>query len=179
MAPSIRFWVGLLISAGVQVAATVWMIGPAWAAVWQQHSDVLRLLLTHPDIVPQPGLMHAASHVYVRLFGVTFGRAAWVAGTAGVFWIAWRMRHAQPHRTFAVAVFGGLLITPHLFTYDLIIVLIPTAVLWACGAMNSSLAAAMYLLPIIPLPVSPFPALAIARLVALRPGQEQSEQEAP
>ena len=59
--------------------------------------------------------------------------ACWLLGAAGVVWLgrrAWA-RHKSPDRRFAVICLVGLVVNPHLYIYDLVLMAVPLACLAA------------------------------------------------
>jgi hypothetical protein len=103
------------------------------ASIWSGYLEKVRILMRMPEAFePKPWQMHNLKGFWLLLFGETHvATGAWllsaVAVTSVILLIAHRTRSADL-RT-AVVVIGTVLLNPHLYIYDLVILMVPVAAL--------------------------------------------------
>lgn len=121
-----RLLTGMLIGASVQIAASI--AGVGWT-VFAEYLRVLATIAQHPDVVQ---LYPAESHSVagqLRLWSApaVLVRAATVVGLAVAVWLTtkvWRSTADQRPR-WAALVIATLVASPHLLTYDLLLLAVP------------------------------------------------------
>ena len=101
----------------------------------REYLVVVQRLATAPDLFEQKlWAMHGLRSAFDLLLGQTrLATACWSLGAAGVVWLgrrAWS-RHESPDVRFAVICLVGLLLNPHLYIYDLVLLAVPLACLAA------------------------------------------------
>jgi hypothetical protein len=123
-----RVALGAAASAAVQAAVTAWWLGP----------DVLRAYVAKvPAILhsaalfePKPWQMHNLKGFWTLLLGSgPFGTAALAVSSIAVAYAVfrtWRATRAADPRV-ASLVLGSVLINPHLYVYDLVVLAVPLA----------------------------------------------------
>lgn len=130
--PSWRLIAGLFLGIVVQCLAIIAVLG---SQVLFDYWDVLWRLMARPEAFePKTWAMHGLrAALELPLGRGTLARTLWVAGVLGTFWLARRawQAHASTEARFAVICFAGLVINPHIYVYDLVLMAVPLACLAA------------------------------------------------
>jgi hypothetical protein len=124
--PGWRLLAGVLCGGLAQVASTLVFAGTApfigyWAALE-------RVLAAPQRFEPKPWQMHSLRGAIELIAGHnSVSLALWVLLAAGVLWLAHRASERASDRRlrFAAIVIAGLLINPHLYVYDLVVLAAP------------------------------------------------------
>ncbi len=104
-----RLGLGLCAGGGILTAICFWMMGPGWVSRYREVLATNELHQASQDyMVSLMGLLHSAPPVVWWLASLLVA--------AGCFFAQSRLGKRE---AFAVALFGGLLIAPHAFLYDL------------------------------------------------------------
>jgi len=155
--PSARLATGLALGAGVQLAMVAAVVG---YGPLREYLGVVQRLATSPDqFEPNLWAMHSLRGAVELAMGQTrLATACWLAVSVGAVWLARRAwaRHASLELRFAVIALVGLLLNPHLYVYDLVLMAVPLACLasWAQqsdGLRNQSVQSLGYALVWLPL----------------------------
>jgi Glycosyltransferase family 87 len=130
--PSWRLLSGLTLGSVLQLGVVVGFVG---TTPLHDYLGVLHRLATSAgQFEPKLWAMHSLRGAFELLLGP--GRPAtvcWLLGGAGVVWLARRawLRHQSPDVRFALIAIVGLLLNPHLYIYDLVLLAVPLACLAA------------------------------------------------
>jgi hypothetical protein len=126
----LRVAAGAIVGAAIQFVAVSLALGPS---IWSAYLDKVRVIVGTPEAFePKPWQMHNLKGFWLLLFGETqLATGAWLLSAAAVtgviLLIGLRTRSADL-RT-AVVVIGTVLLNPHLYIYDLVILLVSIAAL--------------------------------------------------
>jgi hypothetical protein len=162
---------GAVAAAAVQVAVAAILLGPS---VVPDYVDAIGRILGRPAAFePKPWSLHSLRGFWELLLG----RAAWVtwlwaASCAAVAWLARRAwsQHSDPAVRFAIVTLAALLVNPHLYVYDLVLLTVPVACLGAAilrqGGGNPQASALQYSLIWLPL-LSPISSLTRLQLTSV------------
>ena len=127
---NLRLVGGVAVGVGVQVLAATLLLGPD---VWSAYRDKALVLLQSPEIFePKPWQMHNLKGFFRLLLGESSVVAwCWLACIPPVLlavdWI-WRRTGSADVR-FASVVVATVLLNPHLYVYDLVVLLVVFAAL--------------------------------------------------
>lgn len=130
--PSLRLLIGVF--AGISVQAVVVVMAAGGQPLVDFASAVLRLLAEPGAFEPKVWAMHSLRAAIVLVTGSgAVATALWAAGCIAVMWMARRAwtRHESRELRFAAMSIAALLINPHLYIYDLVLVAVPVACLAA------------------------------------------------
>jgi hypothetical protein len=141
LAPGWRLWVGLVCGTLLQILATIAIAGTGpLIAYW---GAVKRIAAMPAAFEPKLWQMHSLRGAVELVAGQ--GRLAfviWIVASLGVLWLARRAyaRLMNPELRFSVIALAGMLLDPHLYVYDLVILLVPLALIasWYTGARRTS-----------------------------------------
>ena len=128
--PSWRLMAGLTLGSVLQLGVVVALVGTT--PLRDYLGVVHRLATSAGQFEPKIWAMHSLRGAVELLLGS--GRLAtvcWLLGGAGVVWLArraWR-RHQSLDLRFALITIVGLLLNPHLYLYDLVLLAVPVACL--------------------------------------------------
>lgn len=130
--PSWRLFAGLAVGAGAQVGLVAAMVG---TALLRDYLEVVqRLAMSAGAFEPKIWAMHSLRGFFQLLLGQTpLATACWLLAAVAVVWLArraWR-RHDSTSVRFALIGLVGLLVNPHLYIYDLVLMAVPLACLAA------------------------------------------------
>ena len=146
--PSWRLIAGLVVGCGLQLALVVTIVG---TTPLRDYLGVLeRLAASAGEFEPKLWAMHSLRGGFELLLGQNrLATACWALGAVGVVWLArraWHRHHAQDVR-FAVLCVVGLLLNPHLYIYDLVLMAVPLACLaaWLVARQDPEDASVKYL----------------------------------
>ena len=126
----LRVAAGAIVGAAIQVVAVSLALGPS---IWSGYLDKVRLIMRMPEAFePKPWQMHNLKGFWLLLLGESqAATGVWLLSAAAVtgviLLIAYRTRSADL-RT-AVVVIGTVLLNPHLYIYDLVILMVAIAAL--------------------------------------------------
>ena len=127
--PRVRLLGGVLAGAGIHAVVFTLVAGPSG---WGGWARVLRLLAANEQVFQNRWQFQSLKGSLA--LWVPRGELYWwtlAAATLVVLLACWRIGRTSDHRvTFAATVLGGLLISPHVYTYD---VLLASAGLYAIG----------------------------------------------
>lgn len=130
--PSWRLVAGLVLGAGLQLALVAATLGTA--LLWDYCRVVARLAASPGAFEPKVWAMHSLRGFFELLFGqTTLATACWLLSAGTVVWLArraWRRQGSSAVR-FALICVVGLLLNPHLYVYDLVLMAVPLACLAA------------------------------------------------
>jgi hypothetical protein len=125
-----RLLTGMLAGASVQIAASI--AGVGWT-VFAEYLHVLTTIAQHPEVVQ---IFPAESHSVagqLRLWSAPAAvvRAGTLAGLTVAVWLATRVWRAtaDPRPRWAALVIAALVASPHLLTYDLLLLAVPLVLL--------------------------------------------------
>jgi hypothetical protein len=145
-----RLLLGIVLSAGLQYGAATLAYGP------DVMTSYVRALAELGDAVQQqtPRLynMHCLRAFWALLVPwPAVARFLYVASAAGVLFLAWRAwrRNADPGLRFAAVMLATVLVSPHLYVYDLLILAPALMVLADRGQLPGVLVALCYALPLL------------------------------
>jgi hypothetical protein len=128
--PSWRLISGLALGAGAQVLLASVVYG--WA-IWFDYLRVIGAITTYVgSFEPKLWAMHSLRGAVLLIAGHSLAATiAWIALAAVAVVLARRAvrRHAAPQVTFASLCLLGMLVNPHLYVYDLVLLAVPLAVL--------------------------------------------------
>ena len=130
--PSLRLLIG--VCTGIAVQATVVVMAAGGQPLVDYASVVLRLLSEPGAFEPKIWAMHSLRAAIVLVAGPgAVATALWAAGCVAVMWMAWRAwtQHESKELRFAILSIAALLVNPHLYIYDLVLVAVPVACLVA------------------------------------------------
>jgi len=134
--PSWRLLAGLAVGAGLQLALVAATLGPA--LLWDYYGVIQRLAVSAGAFEPKIWAMHSLRGFFELLIGRTpLATASWLLSAGAVVWLArraWR-RQGSPAVKYALICVLGLLLNPHLYVYDLVLMAVPLACLaaWLIG----------------------------------------------
>lgn len=132
LAPSWRLAAGLVLGGGIQAAAVVLALG---APLLLEYVEVLgRVMASASRFEPKLHAMHSLRGALELLVGQNpLATGLWVLACLGVVWRARRAWRAHASRTWRFAVLGlaGILLNPHLYVYDLVLLAVPLGCLAA------------------------------------------------
>lgn len=136
LAGGMNGWIllGLGLSVGVQLAAVAWVMGPQ--ALTAYAGTVSGLSAVEHLLEPDPWRMHSM-RALTRLIADPAGDIAWVIGGLIVLMIAvriWRS-DAPVDARYGLVVIATVLVNPHLFAYDAVVLILPF--LWLGGWLAS------------------------------------------
>jgi hypothetical protein len=143
---NLRLAAGVVVGAGIQVAAVAILVGPG---VWADYLDKVAVLLRSPEMFePKPWQMHNIKGFWRLLLGdrdIVF--ALWLASVPPVLLAVdhiWR-RTASADLRIAAVVVATVLLNPHLYIYDLVILAVPFAAIvrWLIDAPDTRSAPAI------------------------------------
>ena len=125
-----RLLTGMLVGASVQVAASI--AGVGWT-VFAEYLHVLTTIAQHPEVVQiYPAESHSVAG-QLRLWSAPAAlvRAGTLAGLTVAVWLATRVWRAtaDPRPRWAALVIAALVASPHLLTYDLLLLAVPLVLL--------------------------------------------------
>jgi glycosyl transferase family 87 len=127
--PSWTLAFGIVAGAAGELLLTGALLG---AGVFWGYLDTVRRVLANPGAFePKAEQIQSLRGFFVALGGDNvFTVALFLIATAAVCWVAARAtrRSATPHQSFAIVVLAGLLVNPHLYVYDLVLLVLPLAV---------------------------------------------------
>jgi hypothetical protein len=130
--PSAPLLAGLVVSAGAQAGAVALFWGPEPLSGYTQ---VMRRLVTMPGAFePKLWAMHNLRAGIELLTGPgLLATALWAASAGSVAWMAWTAwrAHGSADVRFAVASLAALLLNPHLYVYDLVLLAVPLGIVAA------------------------------------------------
>lgn len=129
-----RVLLGLAASAVVQVTAVVWTMG---TQAFMAYLSTLKTLSTVEHLVePDAWRMHSL-RTLTRLMPGTAGDVMWAAASVVVVGLAVRAwRSAAPlHARFGIVVLATVLVNPHLFAYDAVVLVLPF--IWLGGWLEA------------------------------------------
>lgn len=132
LSPSWLLLVGLVGGASAQVLVVLGTLGPG--LLFDYMSVVQRVATSAARFEPKIWAMHSLRGAIELLLGQNrLATVCWVVGAAGVVWLARHAWQRQPLTDvrFAVICLVGLLLNPHLYGYDLILMAVPLACLAA------------------------------------------------
>jgi hypothetical protein len=128
--PSWRLLAGLVLGAGAQILLASAVYG--WA-IWLDYLQVIGTVTTYVgSFQPKLWAMHSLRGAVVLVAGHSAAATlVWVGLVAVAAVLARRAagRGAPPQVTFASVCLLGMLINPHLYVYDLVLLAVPLAVL--------------------------------------------------
>lgn len=130
--PSWRLVAGLALGGGAQLALVASVFGPG--LLRDYLGVVYRVATSAGQFEPKVWAMHSLRGALELVLGQTrLATALWLLGAAGVVWLARRAwpRHQSPDVRFALICLAGLLLNPHLYIYDLVLMAVPLACLAA------------------------------------------------
>lgn len=155
-----RFAAGFAITSTVLLICSTWMVGIGQMRLYVAH------LLSLSGMAQQEAGYYSLSYALPRMMNLRGffvnvlgserigGGVAILAAIALLLWMAIKARHVQPHHQFALAVAFSVLVSYHLFIYDLTILLIPMmAALGPAEFRNSTLGKTAVVLPWIAVPI--------------------------
>ncbi len=171
LTPSWRLMAGLLIGLGLHVGLAASMRGGTLLLGYIEVGQ--RLLTSAGEFEPKVWAMHSLRGALELLLG--HGRlatACWLLAGVGVLWLArhaWS-RHRSSEVRFALIAITGLLLNPHLYVYDLVLLAVPLACLAAwlverCNPIDASVQYLAYSLVWLPL-LAPLAAFTHVQLTA-------------
>lgn len=130
--PSWRLLGGLIVGAGAQLALVAGILG---TALLREYVTLVQTLATSAEqFEPKIWAMHSLRGAIELALGQSrLATVCWLLGVATVIWLARRAwtRHQSCHVRFALICFTGLLLNPHLYVYDLVLLAVPLACLAA------------------------------------------------
>jgi alpha-1,2-mannosyltransferase len=130
--PSGRLMIGLALGCGLQLGLVVAFVG---TTVLRDYLGVLqRLAASAGQFEPKIWAMHSMRGAFELLLGQgRLATACWLLGAVGVVWLARRAwhRHQSLEVRFALICVVGLILNPHLYIYDLVLMAVPLACLAA------------------------------------------------
>jgi hypothetical protein len=141
--PSLRLLTGILAGIGVQAAVVVMLAGGE--TLTDYVSVLLRLLAEPAAFEPKVWAMHSLRAAIVLVVGPgTFATVLWVAACVAVMWAAWRAwaLHESRELRFGVLTLAAIMINPHLYIYDLVLLAVPVACIVAWMRQTSQPATA-------------------------------------
>jgi hypothetical protein len=128
LAPSWPLAAGILIGVAVEFIATALLLGPG---IYVGYAETVRRVLAHPGAFePKSEQIQSLRGFLLAIGGESvFTTILFVAAAIGVLIVArdLRRRAPTPHLSFAIIAVAGLLVNPHLYSYDLVILLVPLA----------------------------------------------------
>ncbi len=134
--PAWRLWCGALVGAAVQVTAVWWTAG---LGPWRAYIEAARRVLERPQAFePKIEQMQSLRGFFELAVGRGAGTTALYALAAvGTLVLIRRLIQRRPPAavSFAAVVIGGLLLDPHLYAYDLVVLVVPLGVL-ACWLLD-------------------------------------------
>ena len=146
--PSWRLLAGLTLGATTQLVLVASTLG---MGLLQDYLDVVQRLARSPGVFEHKlWAMHSLRSALELVLGQSrLGTACWLLGAAGVIWLgrrAWA-RHQSPDLRFAVICLVGLVLNPHLYIYDLVLMAVPLACLaaWLVERHDAADASVQYL----------------------------------
>lgn len=130
--PSWRLLAGLALGSTAQVGLVVLTLG---TGLLRDYLGVVHRLATSAgEFEPKIWAMHGLRGAIELALGQNrLATACWLIAAAGAFWLARRAfrRHQSPDVQFAMICLLGLLLNPHLYVYDLVLMAVPLACLAA------------------------------------------------
>jgi Glycosyltransferase family 87 len=125
-----RLLTGMLVGASVQIAASI--AGAGWT-VFAEYLHVMATIAQHPEVVQiYPAESHSVAG-QLRLWSAPAAlvRAGTLAGLTVAVWLATRVWRAtaDPRPRWAALVIAALVASPHLLTYDLLLLAVPLVLL--------------------------------------------------
>ena len=127
---NLRLISGIVIGAGIQMAAVTLLLGPS---VWADYLDKVAVLLQSPEMFePKPWQMHNLKGFWRLLLGergIVF--ALWLASVPLVLFAGdfiWRRTRSADLRMAAIVI-ATVLLNPHLYVYDLVVLAVAIAAL--------------------------------------------------
>lgn len=130
--PSWRLMAGLALGSGLQLGLVAAAMG---TTLLRDYLGVLqRLAESAGQFEPKLWAMHSLRGAFELLLGQTrLATAFWLLSLVGVVWLARRAwhRHQVLEVRFALIGIVGLLLNPHLYVYDLVLMAVPLASLAA------------------------------------------------
>jgi hypothetical protein len=130
--PSRAMLGGAALAAVTQVAIGALALGPD---VLSDYLQAVGRVLRHPEAFePKPWALHSLRGAFELLLGR--GGAAttlWLLASGAVIVLARRAAHAADDSgvRFAVVVIAAMLVNPHMYVYDLVLLVVPLAILGA------------------------------------------------
>jgi hypothetical protein len=126
--PSWRLLAGLTVSAAAQLGLVALTLG---TGLLRDYLDVVQRLARSPGVFEHKlWAMHSLRSACELILGQTrVATACWLIGAAGVVWLGRRAwcRHQSSDVRFALICLVGLLLNPHLYIYDLVLMAVPLA----------------------------------------------------
>lgn len=162
-----RLALGIAAGAAGQCALTACVTG---VAVLGAFARATARVLAHPEAFePKPWQLHSVKGLVALLVDrPLYASLLWGLCIALTLLLAWRAVRTTPDNriAFAIVVIAGLLIDPHLYVYDLVILTVPLALIADAyrtkGSGSPALAYALFWAP----PVGPFAALTHVQLTS-------------
>lgn len=128
LAPSWALVSGVAIAVAIELLGTGLLLGPD---VYWGYAETLRRILAHPGAFePKAEQIQSLRGFFLALGGDSaLTTVLFVAGVVAVLLVARQAarRAPTPDVAFAVVVVAGLLANPHLYVYDLVVMLVPLA----------------------------------------------------
>jgi len=148
LSPSWRLLVGLVIGVSAQVLVVSAALGPG--LLHDYIGIVQRVAMSAGEFEPKIWAMHSLRGAIELVLGQTrLATTIWLLGAAAVVWLARRAtaRHQSPEVRFALICLVALLLNPHLYVYDLVLMAVPLACLaaWLVERRNPAHAHMQYL----------------------------------
>jgi hypothetical protein len=127
---NLRLLAGIAIGAGMQVAAVTLLLGPG---VWADYLEKVAVLLQSPEMFePKPWQMHNLKGFWRLLLGErSIVSVLWLASVPPVLFAVdyiWRRTRSADLRMAAVVI-ATVLLNPHLYVYDLVVLAVAIAAL--------------------------------------------------
>jgi len=141
LAPGWALIGGAAIAIAIELLGTGLLLGPD---VYWGYAETLRRMLAHPDAFePKAEQIQSLRGFLLALGGDSATTTVlFVAGIVAVLLLARQAarRAPTPDVAFAVIVVTGLLVNPHLYVYDLVVLLVPLALVtgWLASTPLSS-----------------------------------------
>jgi hypothetical protein len=128
LAPSWALLAGIASGIAIELGLAALVVGPR---VYVGYADTLRRVLANPGAFePKADQIQSLRGFFLALGGDNLiTTALFLAASAIVLLLAARAvrRAATSDLTFAIVVMAGLLVNPHLYPYDLVVLLVPLA----------------------------------------------------
>lgn len=169
IAPGWRLGAGLVCGA---LSQAVIVLGVAGSTPIAGYWGAMQRVLSAPQkFEPKLWQMHSLRGALELITGHTaLTTALWIVSVLATLWIVWQVRRRIVDRRlqYAAAVIAGLLINPHLYVYDLVVLAVPLCLIasWMVdSADNRSVARTAFALFWAPL-VGPFAAVTHVQLTS-------------
>jgi hypothetical protein len=126
VAPGWRLVAGLACGTLAQAAGVLALAGAApIVGYWDATT---RVLAAPQKFEPKLWQMHSLRGAFELVTGhTTLTTVLWIGSVVAVLWLVWRVHRRIDERRlqYAAAVIAGLLINPHLYVYDLVVLAVP------------------------------------------------------